>query len=271
MKSWISICVMCSIILSGCIAPATQTPAPPQILPSVTTIVEASPTTIVMTATQATAVPETATEFMVEQTATVVLSETVQPTATSGMVMEIVGDSPPTLVSQSEPQPCQRPQGWVQYTVQRNDTLSSLGQRTGVGWQRIQSANCLAGTTIFAGQALYLPFIPPAPVVTHLPIADTPPPPGPGDPALAVLPPTGPPGTQFTISIEDFEPNQAITVRVLYVPTFTVVYEKQSNVDAAGNRVEYYLSPADAQIGDYTVTAFGAGKAASEDFKITAP
>lgn len=265
------VCVMISLILSACTAQVTQTPAPPPtpVTPSLT--VQETPTVVFLTATLETTMPETATVPVTEQTATTQPSETSQPTATSGMVIATVDEGSSAGEPSPPPMPCQRPQNWVQYTVQRNDTLSSLGQRTGVGWQQIQAANCLAGVTIFAGQALYLPFIPQAPVVTHPPIADTLPAPGPGDPALVVNPESGPPGTQFTISIEDFEPNQTITVRVLYVPSFKVVYEQQSNVDAAGNRVEYYLSPADALSGDYTVSAFGAGKAASDDFTITAP
>jgi LysM repeat protein len=43
------------------------------------------------------------------------------------------------------------------YTVAWGDTLSSIGQRFGVDWKLIAEANGIKGTTIFAGQVLYIP------------------------------------------------------------------------------------------------------------------
>lgn len=43
------------------------------------------------------------------------------------------------------------------YTVAKGDWLSSIGKRFGVPWQNIASANHISGTTIYTGQALYIP------------------------------------------------------------------------------------------------------------------
>ncbi len=43
------------------------------------------------------------------------------------------------------------------YTVAWGDTLSSIGQRFGMDWQEIATANGLKGTLIYAGQTLLIP------------------------------------------------------------------------------------------------------------------
>jgi LysM repeat protein len=43
------------------------------------------------------------------------------------------------------------------YTVARGDWLSAIGKRFGVPWQDIAAANHISGTTIYSGQALYIP------------------------------------------------------------------------------------------------------------------
>jgi LysM repeat protein len=43
------------------------------------------------------------------------------------------------------------------YTVAWGDVLSAIGQRFGVDWRLIAEANGIKGTTIFAGQVLYIP------------------------------------------------------------------------------------------------------------------
>jgi LysM repeat protein len=78
------------------------------------------------------------------------------------------------------PIPCGPPSGWVLYTVRRNDNLFRLSQALGVSVPELQNANCLPGTTIYAGQQLWVPFIPvqvPTETVTPtptLPPSDTP-------------------------------------------------------------------------------------------------
>jgi LysM repeat protein len=84
----------------------------------------------------------------------------------------------PTTVSTAIP--CGPPSGWVRYTVQRNDNLFRLSQALGVSVWQLQNANCLNGITIYAGQPLWVPFIPvqvPTETVTPtptLPPSDTP-------------------------------------------------------------------------------------------------
>jgi LysM repeat protein len=66
---------------------------------------------------------------------------------------------PPTATSQ--PVTCGNPPaGWVLYTVQPGDTLYQIGLARGVTVQQLQSANCLASTTIRTGQTLYVPNVP---------------------------------------------------------------------------------------------------------------
>ena len=65
----------------------------------------------------------------------------------------------PTATSQ--PVTCgSPPAGWVLYTVQPGDTLYQIGLAHGVTVEQLQSANCLASTTIRAGQTLYVPNVP---------------------------------------------------------------------------------------------------------------
>ena len=49
------------------------------------------------------------------------------------------------------------PSGWQFYVVQPGDTLQVLSVRAGVSTARIINENCLAGETLVAGEAIYLP------------------------------------------------------------------------------------------------------------------
>ena len=126
MNTRMSIYLMISLFLAGCGAITTPTATPIQAIPTLPPPEEATPTVTVFIPTLATATIE-----VLEQTATP------QPTDTiPALQMEIVAGEQQTSVPQSVA--CQPPpQNWVIYTVQRNDTLSSLGQRTGTSWQRI--------------------------------------------------------------------------------------------------------------------------------------
>lgn len=62
---------------------------------------------------------------------------------------------------------CGPPAGWVLYTVQKGDTLYSLGLAYGVTVAQLQTANCLGSSTIIrAGNQIYIPNVP-----TRTPIA----------------------------------------------------------------------------------------------------
>ncbi|MDY6876392.1 MAG: LysM peptidoglycan-binding domain-containing protein [Chloroflexota bacterium] len=68
----------------------------------------------------------------------------------------LVPSASPTLLSPLIPS-CQRPPGWIVYTVQPGDTLVSLAWRTGVTTYALMQANCLKTATIYSGQQVYLP------------------------------------------------------------------------------------------------------------------
>jgi LysM repeat protein len=81
---------------------------------------------------------------------------------------------PPGFYASPTPRPpCGPPIGWVVYIVQPGDTLYSLSVRSGVGIEAIRRANCLNSYIIYAGQALYLPPLPPTPA--HTPTLPYPP------------------------------------------------------------------------------------------------
>lgn len=72
---------------------------------------------------------------------------------------------PPTVTSTTVPYtpapiPCHRPYGWVAYIVQPGDTLYRLSLALGISQYQLQTANCMTGTYLYAGQVLYVPFIP---------------------------------------------------------------------------------------------------------------
>lgn len=77
-------------------------------------------------------------------------------------------DATPTPVRPTAT-PCGPPRGWVQFTVQRGDTLYSLARRHRTTVYAIMNANCLQSTTILAGQQLWLPWIPPTWTPTSTP------------------------------------------------------------------------------------------------------
>lgn len=91
---------------------------------------------------------------------------------------------PPSLYLTPTPrtEPCGPFPGWVVYIVQPGDTLYSLARRFGTSQEAIRRANCLIGYTIYVGQALYLPPLPPTPVPSPTPTPEP------------TLPPTETPG-----------------------------------------------------------------------------
>lgn len=188
--------ILAIFLLSGCGAMPTVTPV---YLPTLMPMPTHSPLPITETST---VVP-----ILTPPTENVALSPTnTQPiisTETVTLTQQDSTASPQTIT-------CQVPQGWVMYTVQRNDTLSSLSQSTGTSVVQIQAANCLFDTLIFAGQSLYLPFIPPLPTIDiagtsfstvpaptntkfPTPPPPAPPPPGRGGDTLTVIPDNEPP------------------------------------------------------------------------------
>jgi LysM repeat protein len=75
-----------------------------------------------------------------------------------------ITETPPDLPATQPDLPtatvCGPSSKWVPYTVQPGDTLFDIGLRTDTSVQQLQAANCLANTTIRAGQQLFVPYIP---------------------------------------------------------------------------------------------------------------
>jgi LysM repeat protein len=74
--------------------------------------------------------------------------------------------------------PCGPPFGWVRtYVVKRGDTLSSIARAFNVTYPQLQRGNCMgSSTTIYAGQRLWVPNIPPrtpVPGITTVPTFPT--------------------------------------------------------------------------------------------------
>lgn len=273
MKTHVFLFLFISSMLAGCTAGTPAAPNPSPIMPTVALLSETTSTSTVVISEVS-----SPTITVVEATATVDSTLTPEPSATAAVLqMEFVGESGQNPVTQQPQQPCQRPQNWVAYTVQRSDTLSSLGQRTGVGWQQIQTANCLAGTTILAGQVLYLPFIPasvPQPGTTNINFPtitiETPPAPNPGDPNLEVVPKQGVAGTAFVLQLDTFASGETVTIVIKTAGTFQEVYRTTVQMSSLGNALVTYQSPVNAERTIYLVEALGA-KSASGEFTITAP
>jgi LysM repeat protein len=262
-----------SLLLTGCGSIAPSTPTPIQNLPTLAPLEEATSTATVLVPTLDTVIMDTATVEVPDATDTPKSTDTPPPTPTSGMSMVIVSEGSQAIPP--PPQACQSPpQNWVVYIVQRNDTLSSLAQRTGVSWPQIQMANCLAGATIFAGQSLYLPFRP-QPLPTNsspgaAPLPPTSPPPGPGNPEIAITPDSGPPGSTFTFVMTNFSPGENILISIdlndeIPIAGFSMV------ADQTGRASMGYISLQDAQPGTYVVRAVHLPKDASGIFTIENP
>src|SRR5512133_1005051 len=70
-----------------------------------------------------------------------------------------------SVMASETPLSCGRPYGWTIHVVQSGETLFRLSQAYGVSTYQLQQANCLNGTTIIAGQSLYVPN-----VITNTPV-----------------------------------------------------------------------------------------------------
>ncbi|GAB4543196.1 MAG: hypothetical protein Kow0063_36080 [Anaerolineae bacterium] len=131
---------------------------------------------------------------------------------------------PPPAPTPTRP-PCGPPSNWVIYVVQPGDTLHSLAARTHTTIYQIMHANCLTDYTIYVGQQLWLPFIPPPlptptfsptrpPTATHTPtgtatpVLDTPTPTP--SPTIGTDTPTPSP----TIGVDTPTPTPSPTVAV---------------------------------------------------------
>lgn len=143
-----------------------------------------------------------ATPFLAEATATTVnaVATDTPPIPTGTLIPTSTATNIPLSPGQAQPprpypQPpaCGAPAGWVVYQVQVNDTLQSLAMRTNTSIYQLKRANCLVDEWLYAGQRLYLPFIPaPLPTATPILFTATPIPPTatPIPPTATMIPPT---------------------------------------------------------------------------------
>ena len=117
-----------------------------------TSTVHRGPFIITAETIEPTAVPtQTATQATTEPTP--VPSLTQSPTSTPS--------STPSATPSGTATRCGPQVGWVSYTVQPGATYSSLARRTNSAIPAIQQSNCTTSVQLFAGQQLFLPFIPP--------------------------------------------------------------------------------------------------------------
>jgi hypothetical protein len=152
--------------------------------------------------------------------------------------------------------------------------------------QQIQAANCLTGILIFAGQILYLPFIPAPQAGTNVPNPGgsspsteptatiwTPKAGLPGDHLVNISPSSGPPGTEFTLSVDQYASNEPVIITIIFVDTDLTVFEDTRYTDDDGNLTWVYKSPGDLEEGDYNVFEDGMQSRATGTghFSITAP
>jgi LysM repeat protein len=107
----------------------------------------------------------------------------------------------PSHPSPTLPYRCGPPLDWIIYYVQPGETLFSLARYFGISVEEIRLANCLTGYTIYVGQPLYLPPLPPMPVPTFTPTSTLMPTAAPAPTAPPAPPPTDtpvPPTPTFT-------------------------------------------------------------------------
>lgn len=122
--------------------------------------------------------------------------------------------------------PCGPPMTWVVYYVEPGDTLYSLSRRCKVSVETIRWANCLPGYQIYAGQALFLPTLPPTPwpsaTATQAPTSTTPPT-AVTTPSTATFTPTPAPVTPVSTSTptSTFTPAPTSTSSPTTAPTAT--------------------------------------------------
>lgn len=162
------------LLVAGCreaAPPEEETLEEASATPELGEATEVAQATATATATPTAASPPEATAT----DETLPTATAVPPTATTAPAANT--NTPPPTPSAT---PCGSPPTWVEYTIQQGDTLGRLAQATGTTVAAIQQANCLDSTTLFTGNRLFLPVLPPTPTPEASPTATaTPPPPPP--------------------------------------------------------------------------------------------
>lgn len=137
----------------------------------------------------------------------------------------------PTVAIQ--PPTCIIPAGWRLYIVQPGDTMFRLALNRGVAVYRVLDVNCLGGTSLTAGQQIFLPplLVPPAlptaslmpsltATVTASPATETPTLVASGTPDVTVTPSLTVTLTSVPTSTVTMTPTATLTVTATATPTF---------------------------------------------------
>jgi len=156
--------------LTATVPTATKTPTK---LPSPTftmTALVASATPFVPTPTKM----PTLTPTLTATVPTVSPTPTIQPSPVfTSEATATAQPSASTDITQLEP--CTRPQGWADYTIQRGNTLFSIARAVRSTVRILADVNCLVDAdAITTGQVIYIPFLPSQPIQTTTPSASSP-------------------------------------------------------------------------------------------------
>ncbi len=132
-------------------------------------------------------------------TQTAVTATEPAPTSTASPTLEATSTPSPTTTPTLEPTEIacvpSPPFGWVRYTIQANDSLSSLSQATNTTVEQLMQVNCLDNILLSIGQTIWMPALEPTAASTEeaTAVPSDPNPPGPN--------PTSPPPTPTVPSV----------------------------------------------------------------------
>jgi hypothetical protein len=86
---------------------------------------------------------------------------------------------------------------------------------------------------------------------------------------LLIEPLSGPIGTTYTVTLQDFEPDEVVSVQVIFLGTQEVILDLSLVTDAAGKGTLVFVSQSTDELGNYVVSARGeAGSFAQVRLKI---
>jgi LysM repeat protein len=95
--------------------------------------------------------------------------ETAAPTLADSATATLTSSPTQTGTETHTPQAveCEPPPGWIEYTIQRGDTLNNLAESSGITPQELADANCLVESRLSPGSTLYLPPLEPTATVVR--------------------------------------------------------------------------------------------------------
>ncbi len=93
---------------------------------------------------------------------------------------------------------------------------------------------------------------------------------GGGGTAVAVAPPSGPVGTEHTVRLSAFQPDESVVMEFKHAESGEVVYATETGVDENGNGSVRFVSKPEYPLGLYYVIATGSkGSTARGELTIT--